>query len=346
MKKSFCKNKIITSCLIGVLALSGIMVTPITVKAADEVYYDTTGTYKMADYWTESKKQVPVLKDYVFGGWYAKDGEKYVPLNENALTNETVKDITAYPKFVPAEVLSVKTQLGKSDTETSLRLVSTVDSKDYQKVGFEVQLGSRDIVNKEMTRVYSGIKKSKTDTTVLEPDTTFVTASEYFIAVDISNISDKSYASIVYARAYWETMDGTTVMGLARNNRVEDKTNNYISVPVNLLTDGATPAMVAGGKIQVTYNSDAYKVVGSTVDAGRVLSEIAYFIDEDAGTITFAGNATKVDKNIIADGLYVNVRFVKKNENAGDLNFAVKTDATSFCNWIEELIDSKAVVVQ
>ena len=337
------------SCLAVIMIFAGVVMEPVKAKATDtaaEGYYDTTGTYLISDYWSEAVKKAPVSDGYVFGGWYEQSGKDYVALEERNLTDENVKNITAYPKFVPAEVLSVKTQLGQSETETSLRLVSSVDSKDYQKVGFEVQLGSREIVNKEMTKVYSSIKKSKTDTTVLEPDTTFVAASEYFIAVDISNISDKSYASIVYARPYWETMDGTTVMGLARNNRVEDKQNDYISVPVNLLTDGANPVMIAGGKIQVTYNSDVYEVVGSTVDAGRVLSEIAYFIDEDAGTITFAGNATKVDKNIIADGLYANVRFVKKFEDAGDLIFTVNTEATSFCNWTEELIDSNAVVVQ
>lgn len=350
-KRKFFKDaqKVITGCLAALMIFNGVVIVPVTAEASDTaetVHYDEEGTYVISNYWSDETKKVPVKAGYVFGGWYTKDGENFVALEEENLSDETLKNVTAYPKFVPADVLCVKTQLGQSDTETSLRVLSTVDSKDYQYVGFEIQLGSKEILNKTMSKVYSGIKKSKTDTEVLKPDGTFTSESEYFIALDISSISNKSYASIAYARPYWITMDGTKVMGLARNNRVEDKQNSYESVPVNLLTDGANPAMVAGGKIQVTYNKDDYEVVNDTVDAGRVLSEIAYFIDEDSGTITFAGNATKVDKNITADGLYANVRFVKKNANADDLNFTVNTNATSFCDWAEKLLDSNALVVQ
>lgn len=336
----------------AVTVFTGIVVLPETVKAADVVDYDETGAYVINDYWTEETKKVPVKEGYVFGGWYKKDGDSFVAINESELSDDIVKSMTAtdaYPKFVPAEVLSVKTQLGTSDTETSLRLVSTIDSEKYQKVGFEYQLGSRVVADKEMTSVYSTIKKSKTNDEILYPSTTFVTVSKYFIALDVNNISDKSFASIVYARPYWVTMDGTKVMGLARNNRVEDKKNDYLSVPINLLTDGKTPAGVAAGKIQITYNAQNYDVVSVDsiykVDAGRMLPEMEYYVDEFTGTISFVGNASTVDQNVIADGLYANIRFVKAAGATSDaLDFSIYESV--FCNWAEKILKENAPFVQ
>lgn len=323
----------------------GLAVTTDYLEVVDETYFDESGTYQISDYWSEEAKKVPVKEGYIFGGWYKKNGDNFVALNESELSNGIVKNMSAtdaYPKFVPAEVLSVKTQFGTSDTETSLRLVSTIDSEKYQKVGFEYQLGSRAVQDYEMSRVYSAIKKSKTSGETLYPKTTFVEASEYFIALDVNNISSNSFASIVYARPYWITMDGTKVMGLARNNRVEDKTYNYISVPINVLSDGKAPAGMAAGKIQITYNAENYDVV--SVD-GRLLPEMKHWVDEALQTITFVGNAKTVNNDIEANGLLFNIRFVKSEDaTSDDLDFSI--DTSGFCNWSEEMLDADALVVQ
>lgn len=324
---------------------NGLAVTTDYLEVVDKAYFDESGTYKISDYWSEGTKKVPVKENYIFGGWYKKDGDNFVALNESELSDDIVKNMgatDAYPKFVPAEVLSVKTQLGTSDTETSLRLVSTIDSEKYQKVGFEYQLGSRAVQDYEMSRVYSAIKKSKTSDETLYPKTTFVEASKYFIALDVNNISSKSFASIVYARPYWITMDGTKVMGLARNNRVEDKTNNYISIPINVLSDGKAPAGMAAGKIQITYNAENYDVV--SVD-GRLLPEMKHWVDESLQTITFVGNAETVNSDIEANGLLFNIRFIKSEDaTSDDLDFSINT--SGFCNWAEQMLDADALVVQ
>ena len=313
--------------------------------------FDETGSYVIGDYWSAKTKKVPTKDGYVFGGWYKKDGNKFVALNESELSDEVVKNMKAqdaYPKFVPVEVLSVKTQLGKLDSETSLRLLSTVDSKDYQKVGFVYQLGSRTAAEKEMSRVYSAIKLSKSSDEVVYPYEEFDNASKYFIALDVNNISSKSFASIVYARPYWVTMDGTKVMGLARNNRVEDKENNYLSVPVNLLTDGKKPAELAVGKIEITYNTDNYDVVvtgNNKVDFGKVLPEMACSVNEKMGTIKIVGNAVTANENVAAEGIFANIRFVKSsNATSDDLDFTIKTK--SFCNWDEKMLDTKNIFIR
>ena len=194
-KRKFIKaaQKVITGCLTALVVFNGVVVAPVIAEAADTaetVHYDEEGTYVISDYWSVETKKVPVKAGYVFGGWYTKEGENFVALKAENLSDEAVKGMTdAYPKFVPADVLCVKTQLGQSDTETSLRVLSTVDSKDYQYVGFKIQLGSRTIEDIKMNKVYSGIKKSKTDTKVLKPDETFTAVSEYFIALDITFVN-------------------------------------------------------------------------------------------------------------------------------------------------------------
>ena len=355
------KKKFVASALIVAFIFSGIIMVPEKAKAAEvstSVYFDTNRTYKISDYWSVENKKVPLKDGYVFGGWYESGADnQYIPLKEENLTNDNIKEITAYAKFVPAEVLSVKTQLATENaggsTKAFLRLLSTTDSANYQKVGFEYQLGAKKVADKEMTKIYSAIRPSKSspDSDILYPRESFATASGYFIALDVNNISESSFASIVYARAYWITPDGTKVMGLARNNRVEDKQKDYISASVNLLTDGVSPLYIAAGKVTITYNTDDYDVVVCDnvykVDTGKVFSEMNYAIDEKKGIISFVGNASIVDENMIADGLYANIRFVKTTSNAdAALDFTIKTNGAEFCNWKEELATSKTLSVQ
>ncbi len=341
--------------LIVALAMSGMVIMPQDVEAAKptSVYYATADEYEISAYWNEEKdsRKVPMKDGYVFGGWFTQEGETYTALEEKNLTNDILSSMNAVAKFVPADVLSVKTQLATDEVEgvqmAFLRLLSTTDSSDYQKVGFEYQLGTRAVAKKEMTTIYTAIRPSQNSDDVLYPSNEFVKdVSTHFIAVDVNNIVEQSFASIVYARAYWVTMDGTTVMGLARNNRVEDRLsdNDYTSAGITLLSDDVAPAMVAAGKVVMTYNTEDYDVVDNGIDAGKVLSGMLWKVDDEAGTITFVGNAETVNTNIEADGLYANVRFEKTTDNKQALlNFEVKTDSTTFCNWDEDPVDTMSI---
>ena len=350
-------TKMITACLTLAMFFGAVVVMPKEAKAAEEpttIYYDNGATkkYKISDYWENRK--VPVKPGYVFGGWYVEQNGKHTPLQEEVLRNATISDYnsTAYAKFVPANVLSIKTQGALGDSTSSLRILSSVDGTNYQEVGFEYKLGIlAEGKTEKITKVYKAIKphKNAKEAEYIYPGTTFVEGvSEYFIAADVSDIKSTSYAKIIYARPYWITMDGTTVMGLARNNRIVDKQNQnqYTSVGINLLTDGKAVAQVAAGKIQVTYNTDDYDVVDAKADTtydstngGKYMfPEMEYHVDEAAGTITFVGNAENVDEHLTADGLFANVRFVKTTTEETALNFAVKTDMTEFCNWEEDTV--------
>ena len=348
------KKKLLTGFLVVALAISGIVAVPKNVEAANatSVYYDDEREYNISNYWSEDIKKVPMKDGYVFGGWFVYDGQKYVALEEEDLTNDTLSSIEAVAKFVPADVLSVKTQLATEETDgvekAFLRLLSTTDSRDYKEVGFEYQLGSKAIVKKDMYTIYTAIKPSKTSSQILYPDSSFVDgASEYFIALDVNNISNKNYAKIVYARAYWVTKDGTTVMGLARNNRVEDKIvddlqnkKEYFSAGITLLSDDYNPSMVAAGKVVMKYNATDYDVY--QIDAGRVLSAMRWYVDKANNTITFVGNAETVNTNEETDGLFANVRFVKSS-NKTDATLDFEVESTAFCNWDEQSVDTVSV---
>ena len=340
-------KKLLAGCLAAAMLISTMFVMPQNVQAADDnQLIDESGTYAIGDYWSAKTKKAPTKEGFVFGGWYAKEGDNFVAISESELTDETVKSMEAYPKFVPDEVLSVKTQMGTKGKKTSLRLLSTVDSSEYQYVGFMYQLGSGSVGNKKMDKVYSVIQPNKDSADTLSPTSEFCATSKYFVAADVTNIADRNFDSVIYARPYWVTMDGTKVMGLARNNRVVDKVNDYTSVPVNLLTDGKAPAGVAAGQVQITYNTANYDVVvvdDNKIDYGKVFEEMEVGINEENGTINIVGNAATVNKNVTADGIFANIRFVKAADaTSEDLDFAITS--TSFCDWDEKMIDTNLFV--
>lgn len=376
MKVKVMKNiskRIMAGFMAVALVVTGVVIVPKTTEAASatEVYFDTEGKYPISKYWSKAEKKVPVKDGYVFSGWYAAD--KTTPLKETELSDEKVGSITAIAKFVPAEVLSIKTQaaLGDETVDTSissLRILSTVDSTNYQEVGFEYKLGTQPEAKTEgITKVYSAIKpyKGADDKDLIYPGNTFVKAvSQYFIAADVSSIIKTSDEKIVYARPYWVTMDGTEVMGHARNNRIVDKRNDnqYASVGINLLTglnfSGKTEvpaAAVAAGKIQVTYNAKDFDVHAvdttySDKEGGKYLfpeMECSFKEEGDKGIITFVGNAVIKDgtlADLTADGLFANVRFKQTTttENAA-VNLTITTTATEFCNWAEETVTNFVV---
>lgn len=140
----------------------------VQVKAADVTpVYGTEGTYEYKDeilheemtdtfkkVWNadSTKAVAPSKEGYVFGGWCTKDKgvDTYTMLNPTTAA-EAAKEGSAtevYAKFVPSYVMNVKAQVdsetgekGRDRTATgSIRLVSSTDSTDYQKVGFRVFL--------------------------------------------------------------------------------------------------------------------------------------------------------------------------------------------------------------
>ncbi len=331
-------KKMLVSSLVMMTVLTSVSITS---KAADDktVIYEKMS---MTGYYDQSEKKAPTRAGYVFAGWYTDEGK--------TVATETKED--AYAKFVPTEVLSVKTQVNKTEVEEknldavnsgqTLRVVSAVDSTRYQKVGFKYILGTKGTEKKncESTEVYKKLlvvgKDGGTDEKTAAEY--FGESAQWFFAMNITEISSTHYSSQIYVQPYWVTLDGTTVYGQASNVFLEDHCadKNYYRASVNLF--GGQD--IAAGKVSVKYDSDSFEFVD--VKVGRMFKNE---IESNAGngTVTIVGNASTVNTHEQAGDLLMTVRFTKKaNADATSVSF---TDFTSqFCDWNEK--DVTGIVVQ
>jgi len=187
-----------------------------------------------------SENELPTCTDnseeWLFAGWY-KDANC-----ETAYTSYPTED-TAFAKFVPENVLSIKLQLkegtgsGGDDEKTNLRLVSSVDSLDYQQVGFEVYFDGAQTPKVASTKkVYERIVSNSVSNVEYNYGPKIVDVkSEYFVTATIINIAKDNFDKNYYIRPYWVTLDGTTVYGVNRyvsvNNGISE-TN--VNIPVKM----------------------------------------------------------------------------------------------------------------
>lgn len=360
---SFIK-KLTAGALVFGMTATGILVCPKQAEAAvaeDKVIYEEG--YDITAYWNADSKTAPVKAGYVFGGWFktstanAVGAEAYVnggatsyyaPLKSTELNTDEDADCdytgTAYAKFVPAQVLSVKAQNSAGIDENTIknisespmyvRVMSSLDSTNYQKVGFEIELAnSVPVLNNnnslETTQVYTGAMVNNVSKTANE---IFGGESEYLSVWKLSKIDTPSNASkIIYVRPYWYTMDGTKVEGLAKYVHIEDEYMDYISVPVNLLDS----KQVAAGAVNMTYDNTLELVTdnegNALLEAGRVLPEMSFSLDTANKTIKMIGNAATAGEYNTEETLYANIRFKKPG---ADTTFYM--EMLQFCDWDEE----------
>lgn len=331
--------------LIGFMAMAviiaGIVLMPKTASAAEEVvngsneiiYVKDTEKLDIQEYLTKGK--APVREGYVFAGWYSEASEGKALSKTDAATAET-----AWAKFVPDYVLSVRAQIEDTtrsgDGATSIRVLSSVDSADYLNVGFDIWLANKtqltmknddnETVSPLITdKAYRNIMVGEKE---VSATATFGDVSKYFVVWRLDNIADLNDSKIIYVRPYWITMDGTKVEGLAKYVHVEDGYMGYVNVPVNLMTGEA----IAAGIVEMEYQS-GLTFVG--FEEGRLLKEmeVNYGI---GGVVKMVGNAENVNQKIYADGIYANLRF--KKTGTADPNSLITTpdDAADFTNWDED----------
>ena len=152
---------------------------------------------------------------YIFAGWYT----------DNTCTKAIAPEstvATAYAKFVDADILSVKVQVRLDENNalpdeskgTDMRFATTVDTADYQKVGFHVvceEYGIDKFV--ETTKVYKKLYKVGQTSGELDTvlPTEFSPVSEYFLTYTLLGVNE--YDIEIEMTPYWVTADGTTVYG-------------------------------------------------------------------------------------------------------------------------------------
>ncbi len=284
------------------------------------------------------KPQAEEYKDWLFSGWFSDEScISGMELKEKPMTG------ICYAKFVPEEVLSVKCQITDELSESSeepgkMRIVSTVDSLRYQNVGFEIKYGDNELMKHNTRTVYDKIAATNGVPFTYEP-TVFSDVSKYFITATLINIPTEAFDTGIYIAPYWVTMDGTLVYGVSRYARVEDGYRNIVNVPVRLYSEES----VASGYLEIDYDEEKmeyYPNKDDSYDLGNVFEEMEIADIEVNGNrmIRCAGNVKDITNNKIADGLYVNLRFLAKNGiPATDETFAVSSE--TFCNNQEEIID-------
>ena len=177
--------------------------------------------FKLSDYRETTPYTYPTRSGYVFAGWYT-DAEYTTPVEADATSGQ------AYAKFVQSEVLTVKCQLpidaNRTEPTTSLRLVTSVDTLNYQYVGFELEYTLEDKTY-EKTFKTKNVKKTIKATGDDGKEITyypneFSTASTYMMALKINKIPSEIYELPLTITPYWITLDGTVVTGTTRNDVV------------------------------------------------------------------------------------------------------------------------------
>lgn len=289
------------------------------VKAADAYY-----TEKMTVTAEAPKPTDANYKDWLFAGWFT-DGDCKDAIEE--------KTGTAYAKFVPADVMSVKCQslsgVTADSEKTSMRLITTVDNLKYQKVGFKITVGST-TKSYDTKTVYKNIKSKDSGLEFEYGPDIFSEKSTYFATATMVNIPNTGFTKGIFVTPYWVTLDGTTVEGVGRYARVEDSYydggKTVVNVPVRLYTD----KNVAAGQVTVNYDKDTYTYIGTeNGDLGDVFEEL-YVNDNGAGKVTCVGNASEI-RDVKADGLLVSLRFARKDKSDQTVTFNV--DGEQFANY-------------
>ena len=344
-------KQIMAGLLVAVMVVAGIVLTPASADASETeeivngdngvIYVADETNLKFSNYWTVDSKTVPTRAGFVFGGWYTKDGEKM-----NAIKESDGEEITsAYAKFVPAEVLSVRAQLetatetGNGNTaSTYLRLLSGVNGLEYQNVGFDIYYNKKHHETAEeatnITKVFSTITNSETGSAPIKANTIFGDAATHFSVLRLKDIKQKNYEYVIYVTPQWTTLDGTLVEGQGKYVRVMDgyASNHYISVPINFLSGSGA----AAGQLEMKYDN-RLEMVG--YDAGTVMPQIACH-DDKAGTVSVVANIAGTGNVELENNIYANVWFkVKSDANTEDVaawDFEMKN--LEFANWNEDTV--------
>lgn len=243
-------KKIIISMLTFLLVITGICLINVD---ASTVLAEENNTKFVAELLNPEKGQIPTHENYIFAGWY-KDETCTEPYY--ATPSED-----AWAKFVPEKVLSVKLQLTKDTHErsstTNMRLVTSVDSLDYRKVGFKVYFnGAANAVDTGSTKVFERIVASAESGVDYKYSPKVVDVeSEYFVTATLINIANKNFDKNFFIKPYWITLDGTEVYGVNRYVNVNNGISTAnINIPVKVGAKLTSPTVMVAG---VTYEANA-----------------------------------------------------------------------------------------
>lgn len=323
----------------------GMLATNVNASATEVVGTETSGViyvqYKNGlnydEYWGEKAPEYTGVDQngigYFFGGWYAKKGNTYSPIEDKSEL-ETAEVVA---KFVPAQTMSVKCQNWAGTNEQSdqvvIRVISATDSINYSKFGFVVSKIVDGVEGKlntfETDTVYQTFNyyESQDDTTPTSyvPSELFGAAATRFTTCTVGKIPVGKHDTIICIKPFWETLDGVKVSGLSKFAHVEDGYLGYVNVPINLNNLDASNGAAAG--ILSVKSNDGLEFVGA--EQGKVFDEMAFNVLND-GTIKCVGNTSDISDKTTMD-VYINLKFKKTEKQfytftVGDEDFVNKDE--------------------
>lgn len=197
-----------SSCTITASAGEGVLI----VLEDCVVYYEDISPYRAESGYTAPEAPA----GYIFAGWYK---DKACTSMNAVKKGET--EVAAYAKFVDAKLLTVKAQITAGTTadsaSTSIRFVTSVNDRNYSKIGFKVNIyksSGVDVRDYCDEIVYKKLSVTvDKETTQHTPQKLFCATATYFKAQIIRNIPRANFDTEFEVTPYWETLDGTIVFG-------------------------------------------------------------------------------------------------------------------------------------
>ena len=287
----------------------------------------------------------------LFAGWFAKVDDTYKPLKNSSDIPENNDGI--YAIYIPAQLLSVKCQnatgtaAGMSGT-TKLKVLTGVDSLNYQKIGFDISVialseDGKTWTNKEIklnsmedTVVYRNLKVNGTPYTA--SDAFCIDGATYFATGWVTGIGSAYFDSIICIKPYLVTLDGVTVEGLTKYAHVEDGlaydgdvNYRWVNIPVNVRAKDNQG--VAAGVLKLAGTA-GWECVG--IECGRVFQEMDYAV-VDSKDVKIVGNLSSMDEDAKVNDILVNVRFKVPSSSlqTGNTQYECAISGVDFANIAE-----------
>lgn len=329
---------------------------------------------------------------YIFAGWYAETdkvvtdsvtGQEYFegsPLTSLiGYTGTTVQAL-----FVEQSVLGVKGQIAIIDGDdnvnvanldasaedaatANLRLVTSVDTKKYASVGFEVSYTynnspqSGESITNFVYPYLTYVDGEGKDETLL-PYEVFSERSKYFKACTLSGIPIDAFDMEVSVNTFWTTVDGAKVYGSeAVIKTVQEGVYHTYEAGVDETADGVTKATyykvleaaldaVKADTKTVTLFKDA-EVASDTEISGTVtitnlsgkdvtlyrvsdLTSANMFSVASGGKLNILG--AQDEESIVLDGNQVSAEVTLVDSDGGELNIENTTLRNALCNGNNE----------
>ena len=160
------------------------------------------GYYDVSEYKSTTPYTYPTKTGKIFAGWYTDD---------TCTTAYTDTEGVAYAKFIDEAVLGTKFQVAEDGS--AVRFLSSVDSMDYDQVGFKFTGTYGDAVITEKTKTTEKLYTKITAAGESVRPTVFSNESSYFFTYTVRGMTDAGTNSTWNVTPFYVTLDGTTVEG-------------------------------------------------------------------------------------------------------------------------------------